>query len=128
MLASRSILSERSATTPSSAIATVRLASEGEMPLAISRPVVSLGNSRVAPSGKVSATLLDSTGFRLLRLYLKSVIAISCGSLLRTSAGKLGSSGIAGDSHVAIRQAEQCRENISFRSIHPRAHALHASA
>src|SRR5256714_1380475 len=110
IFASCSIGSARSVTTPSSAIATVRLASEGEMPLAMSSPVVSLGNSRVAPSGKVSAILLDSTGFRLLRLYLKSVIEISCGSLLRTSAGKLGSSGIAGDSHVAIRQAEQCRE------------------
>jgi hypothetical protein len=60
----------------------------------------------LAPSGKVKATLPDSTGFKLLRLYLKSVINVSCGSLLRTSAGKRGSSGIAGDSRVAIRPAK----------------------
>jgi len=44
--------SARSATVPSSTIATVRLASEGEMPLAMSRPVELSGYSRRAPSGK----------------------------------------------------------------------------
>ena len=57
ILASRSIGSFRSVSTPSSAIATVRLASEGEMPLAISKPVMPWGNSRRAPSGKVNATI-----------------------------------------------------------------------
>ena len=52
---------------PSSAIATVRLASEGDMPLAISKPVVFLGNSRLAPSGKVTAIMFDSTGLRFDR-------------------------------------------------------------
>ncbi len=55
IFASASIGSLRSASVPSSAIATVRLASEGEMPWAISRPVVPLENSRFAPSGKVRA-------------------------------------------------------------------------
>ena len=58
----------RSATTPSSAIATVRLASEGEMPLAISRPVMSNGNSRFAPSGKVRVIFCTgSAGFKFAR-------------------------------------------------------------
>ena len=39
----RSMGSERSATAPSSAMATVRLASEGEIPFAMSRPVMPLG-------------------------------------------------------------------------------------
>jgi hypothetical protein len=55
ILASRSIGSVMSASVPSSAMATVRLAKEGEMPLATSRPVVPEGYSRRAPSGKVSA-------------------------------------------------------------------------
>ena len=50
----------RSASKPSSAMATVRLASEGEMPLAISNPVTPLGKSRRAPSGKVKATIVHS--------------------------------------------------------------------
>src|SRR6202007_1837321 len=85
----------RSASTPSSAIATVRLASEGEMPWAISSPVVSLGYSRFAPSGKVRVTFsTGSTGLRLVIEYwnpdsdLWSVMVVSFGSLLRTSAGK----------------------------------------
>src|SRR2546430_13446298 len=91
-------------------MATVRLASEGEMPLAISRPVLPLGNSRFAPSGKVTAIFsVGSAGFRLVILYWNpdadsclSGIDLSCGSLLRTSAGKRGNSGIAGDSGGAI--------------------------
>ena len=44
---------------------------------------------RVAPSGKVTLTLcMGSTGFRFVRPYLKSLISLSCGSLLRTDAGK----------------------------------------
>src|SRR5262245_61981097 len=58
--ASRSIGSARSVTVPSSAMATVRLASDGEMPLAMSRPLVPAGNSRRAPSGKVSVTIMHS--------------------------------------------------------------------
>src|SRR3977135_3061265 len=95
IFASWSIGSARSLTTPSSAIATVRLASDGEMPLAISRPVMLLGNSRLAPSGKMRAMRgSGSIGFRLATLYWNpdagaflSGITFSCGSLLRTSAG-----------------------------------------
>src|SRR3979490_3249972 len=66
--------SARSTTVPSSAIATVRLASEGEMPFAMSRPVMLAGYSRRAPSGKVRATMgLGSSG-----------------SLPRTGVGKRG--------------------------------------
>src|SRR4051794_7086882 len=94
--ASRSIASARSTTTPSNAIATVRFASDGEMPLAISRPVMLFGNSRRAPSGKVRAIIgCCSTGFRLATPNWNpdagaclSGIKLSCGSLLRTSAGK----------------------------------------
>ena len=39
------------------AIATERFASDGEMSLAISRPVMFWGNSRRTPSGKVTATM-----------------------------------------------------------------------
>ena len=68
IFASPEIGSLRSATTPSSAIATVRLASEGEMPLAISSPVMSLGYSRFAPSGKVRVIFSKgSAGFKLAR-------------------------------------------------------------
>src|SRR5471030_536657 len=97
IFASASIGSARSRKSPSSAIATVRLASDGEMPLAISRPVMLLGNSRLAPSGKVRAMRgSGSTGFRLATLYwnpdagafLSSGMVVSCCSLLRTSAGK----------------------------------------
>ena len=48
-----SIGSARSASAPSSAMATVRLASEGEMHLAMSLPRMPAGNWRAAPSGKV---------------------------------------------------------------------------
>src|ERR1700733_4602169 len=96
ILASCSMGSARSATTPSSAIATVRLASDGEMPLAMSRPVMLLGNSRLAPSGKMRAMRgSGSIGFKLATPNwnpdagaLLSGIDLSCGSLLRTSAGK----------------------------------------
>ena len=73
IFASLEIGSLRSATTPSSAIATVRLASEGEMPLAISSPVMSLGNSRLAPSGKVRAIFLHGFGrFQIREAELES--------------------------------------------------------
>src|SRR5450756_2025898 len=79
------------------------------MPLAMSRPVVLFGNSRVAPSGKVTATFIwGSAGLRFATLYWNpdagaflSGMAVSCGSLLRTSAGKRECSGIAGDSAAA---------------------------
>src|SRR5437879_12491265 len=77
-------------------MATVRLASDGEMPLAISRPVLPLGNSRFAPSGKVTAIFsVGSAGFRLVMLYWNldadsclSGIDLFCGSLLWTRAGQ----------------------------------------
>src|SRR4051812_28937173 len=96
IFASCSMGSARSTTVPSSAIATVRFASDGEMPLATSKPVMFFGNSRLAPSGKVRAMRgSGSTGFKLATLYWNpaagaflSGISLSCGSLLRTSAGK----------------------------------------
>ena len=57
ILASLVMGSLRSLKSPSSCMATVRLASEGEMPLAMSRPVVPWAYSRRAPSGKVTATI-----------------------------------------------------------------------
>src|SRR5215813_9018885 len=68
IFASRSIGSARSASAPSSAIATVRLASDGEIALATSKPVMPLGYSRRAPSGKVSATKPVAAIFQLLLL------------------------------------------------------------
>ncbi len=53
MRASRAIGSSRSATVPSSAMATVRLASDLAMPSTTARPVVPAAISRVLPSGKV---------------------------------------------------------------------------
>jgi hypothetical protein len=48
------------------------LASDGEMLLAMSAPVTFLGNSRLAPSGKVMVTFSRGcAGLRLDRLYWK---------------------------------------------------------
>src|SRR3569833_600057 len=72
ILASLVMGSLRSARSPFSAIATVRLASDGEMPLAMSRPVVLSGYSRLAPSGKVMVIFCTgSAGLRLVMLYWK---------------------------------------------------------
>src|SRR6266478_6676046 len=68
ILASCAIGSARSASAPSSAIATVRLASDGEIALATSKPVMPVGYSRRAPSGKVSATEPVAAIFKLLLL------------------------------------------------------------
>ena len=65
---------------PSSAIATVRFANEGEMPLAMSRPVVPWGYSRRAPSGKVSATISVSLLTRCLRMQVSVELDIAGGS------------------------------------------------
>ena len=112
ILASCAILSARSPSSPSSAIATVRLTSEGEMPLTISVPLMFLGNCARRRPETSGRSCQDSTGFRFVRLYLKSasyVGMISCGSLLRTSAGKRESSGIAGD--LLVAQSGILREN-----------------
>ena len=112
ILASCEIGSLRSATTPSSAIATVRLASDGEMPFAISSPVMSLGNSRLAPSGKVRAILFTgSAGLRFVRLYWNPDAGVFWSGILVSPkahscerAQVSGSRGIAGDSAPAIGQ------------------------
>src|SRR5215469_1053575 len=119
IFASCAMESLRSARSPSSVIATVRLASEGEMLLAISRPVVSFRNSRLAPSGKVSVTFAGGcAGLRLVMLYwnpdsdLCSDMHRSLSSLLRTSAGKREYSDIAADTGVAMRLLEVCRRTM----------------
>src|SRR5580704_11625325 len=85
-------------------MATVRLASDGEIPLAMSRPVVFGGKSRRAPSGKVTATIA------------KAPIAHS----LPTDAGKRGERDIAGEINRATGQTRslisETRHNFTERS------------
>src|SRR3954464_2423147 len=157
ILASASMGSSRSETTPSSAIATVRLASDGEMPLASSRPVMLLAYSRRAPSGKVRVIFSGGvTGLKLLRLYWKPDSDLGCSDLdwsLDGSLGwsvmacllrltpanerrKAGTSDISGDSACAIRHFQEtgapkrrrCTNYSGQRPLTGRKAALHAFA
>src|SRR4029079_15098050 len=95
----------------------VRLASDGEMRLAMSRPVMLWGNSRLAPSGKVRTIFIwGSAGFKFARPNwnpdagaLLSGIGVSLSSLLRTSAGKR-------DAAVYSRGFGACNRAISRKS------------
>ena len=74
ILASRSIGSARSASAPSSAMATVRLASEGEMPLAMSRPVMPLG---IVPTCAVGKGQRDHRSLLLLTRCLRMQVSVA---------------------------------------------------